>query len=44
MAAGPMERFAIHPIVPLEIGGVDVSFTNASLWMVIVVGGVKHSP
>lgn len=35
-----MEQFAVHPIVPLEIGGVDVSFTNASLWMVIVVASI----
>ena len=35
--AGPMEQFEVHTIVPLEIAGVDVSFTNASLWMMIVV-------
>lgn len=32
-----MEQFEVHPIVPIEVGGVDLSFTNASLWMVIVV-------
>jgi F-type H+-transporting ATPase subunit a len=32
-----MEQFEVTPIVPIEIGGFDVSFTNASLWMVIVV-------
>jgi len=32
--AGPLEQFEIKPIVPLEVGGVDVSFTNSSLWMV----------
>jgi F-type H+-transporting ATPase subunit a len=32
----PMEQFAIKPIVPLHIGGYDVSFTNQSLLMVIV--------
>ena len=31
-----MEQFEVHPIVPITIGNVDVSFTNASLWMVIV--------
>lgn len=31
-----MEQFAIKPIVPLHIGGYDVSFTNQSLLMVIV--------
>ena len=32
-----MEQFAINPIVPLHIAGYDVSFTNQSLLMVIVV-------
>ncbi|MGZ6021130.1 MAG: F0F1 ATP synthase subunit A [Rhizomicrobium sp.] len=32
----PMEQFAIKPIVPLHIGGYDVSFTNQSLLMVVV--------
>ena len=41
MAAGPMEQFEIHPIVPLEIGGIDISFTNSSLWMCIVVGSIS---
>ena len=31
-----MEQFEVRPIVPLHIGGLDVSFTNASLWMCIV--------
>lgn len=35
--ANPIEQFKIKPIIPLEIGGVDVSFTNSSLWMVISV-------
>ena len=35
-----MEQFEIHPIVPLHIGGFDVSFTNSSLWMCIVVACV----
>ena len=36
MAMNPMEQFTIKPIVPLHIGGYDVSFTNQSLLMVIV--------
>ena len=36
MAMNPMEQFAIKPIVPLHIGGYDVSFTNQSLLMVLV--------
>jgi len=35
-----MEQFEIHPIVPLQIGGVDISFTNSSLWMVVVAGSI----
>jgi F-type H+-transporting ATPase subunit a len=35
-----MEQFAIRPLVPLHIGGYDVSFTNQSLWMCIVVGAI----
>jgi len=34
--ASPMEQFEIRPIVPLHIGDLDISFTNASLWMCIV--------
>jgi F-type H+-transporting ATPase subunit a len=33
----PMHQFQVHPIVPINIGKLDASFTNASLWMVIVV-------
>lgn len=38
--AGPMEQFEILPIVPIKIGGVDISFTNSSLWMFIGVGAI----
>ena len=34
----PMHQFEIDRIVPLNIFGLDVSFTNASMWMVIAVG------
>lgn len=34
----PLHQFQIHPIVPLHIGGYDVSFTNSALWMVVSVG------
>ncbi len=33
--ADPMHQFQIQPIVPFHIGGVDLSFTNSSLWMMI---------
>jgi F-type H+-transporting ATPase subunit a len=32
-----MEQFEVRPIVPLHVGNLDISFTNASLWMCIVV-------
>ena len=35
--ADPISQFIIKPIVPLEIGGFDLSFTNSSLWMVIAM-------
>jgi F-type H+-transporting ATPase subunit a len=31
-----MEQFEVKPIVPIHVGGLDLSFTNASLWMCIV--------
>jgi F-type H+-transporting ATPase subunit a len=33
----PLEQFEIHPILPISVGGVDVSFTNSALWMAIAV-------
>ena len=38
--ASPVEQFKLKPLVPLEVGGVDLSFTNSSLWMAITVIGV----
>ena len=35
--AGPLEQFQIHSLIPIHLGGVDVSFTNAALLMCIVV-------
>ena len=34
----PLEQFEIHPILPINIGGLDVSFTNSALWMAIAAG------
>jgi F-type H+-transporting ATPase subunit a len=33
--ATPLEQFEIHPIVPIHIGGLDISFTNSAAMMVI---------
>lgn len=35
--AGPLEQFNITPLIPIHIGGVDLSFTNASFWMLLTV-------
>ena len=37
MAADPLEQFEITPIIPIQIGGLDISFTNSALWMTITV-------
>ena len=34
-AHGPLAQFEIHRIVELEAFGVDISFTNAALWMLL---------
>lgn len=33
--ASPLHQFEITKIIPLEIAGIDVSFTNSALWMMI---------
>ena len=41
MAAGkidPMHQFTVEPLVPLQVAGYDISFTNTSLWMVLALG------
>src|ERR1700722_5000251 len=47
----PLHQFEIHKLFPLSIKGIDVSFTNASLFMMIAVfavilflgGGISRS-
>ena len=47
----PLAQFEIKTLVPLEIGGIDASFTNSSLFMVLtvatgtlfLVGGMRKS-
>jgi F-type H+-transporting ATPase subunit a len=29
----PMHQFTVEPLVPLQVGGYDVSFTNSAAWM-----------
>jgi F-type H+-transporting ATPase subunit a len=33
----PMHQFTVEPLVPLHVGGVDISFTNSSLWLLLAL-------
>jgi F-type H+-transporting ATPase subunit a len=33
----PIHQFQLHPIIPIHVGGLDLSFTNSGLFMVVVV-------
>jgi len=37
VANDPIHQFQLNKLIPLEIGGVDISFTNSSLFMVVTV-------
>jgi F-type H+-transporting ATPase subunit a len=36
-AHSPLEQFEIQPILPIQVGDLNLSFTNSSLWMAIAV-------
>ena len=36
----PLKQFEIKPLVDLELFGIDISFTNSSLWMVITTSNI----
>ncbi len=36
-AQGPLAQFKIKPLVEMNLGGLDVSFTNSSAWMVVAI-------
>lgn len=38
--ASPLQQFEIATIKPLTLGGIDVSFTNSSLWMVLALASI----
>ena len=38
LSIDPMHQFVIHRIIPVKIGGLDLSFTNSALWMFVIVG------
>lgn len=39
--ASPLKQFEIKPIVDIQIGSVDLSFTNSSMWMVVAIAVVS---
>ena len=39
-AHNPLEQFEIRPLIPIEIGDVDLSFTNSAAFMVLTVAAV----
>ena len=41
MAINPMAQFEVKPLIPIHLGGYDISFTNEALWMCLVVGGLS---
>ncbi|MFC4272264.1 F0F1 ATP synthase subunit A [Sneathiella chungangensis] len=36
----PLAQFEIKRLIPMDVGGLDVSFTNASLFMVIAIAAI----
>jgi F-type H+-transporting ATPase subunit a len=36
-AVDPISQFALHPVVPIHIGGYDLSLTNCGLFMLLAV-------
>lgn len=41
MAKSPLEQFEIKELIPIEVAGVNISFTNSALWMVLAITGVS---
>jgi F-type H+-transporting ATPase subunit a len=39
-AHSPLAQFEIFPLHPIHFAGYDISFTNSSLWMVIVITAI----
>src|SRR5690554_6229535 len=42
--AGPIDQFQITPIVPIEVGGLDLSFTNSSAFMLLATSSRATVP
>ncbi len=41
MAYDPIHQFHIEKLIPIEIGGLDFSFTNSALFMALTVAGAS---
>ena len=39
--ANPIEQFNVYPLIEINLGGVDASFTNASALMVLTIASVS---
>jgi F-type H+-transporting ATPase subunit a len=35
--AGPLSQFEIKPLIPIKVGGIDLSFTNSALFMTLTL-------
>src|ERR1700734_1137616 len=35
--SGPMEQFEIKPLIPIHVGGLDLSYTNSALFMTFAI-------
>jgi F-type H+-transporting ATPase subunit a len=33
----PMHQFTVEPLLPLHVGGYDISFTNSAAWMLVTL-------
>jgi F-type H+-transporting ATPase subunit a len=41
VATDPIHQFQVNKLIPIEVGGVDFSFTNSALFMVLTVVGAS---
>ncbi len=41
MSNDPIHQFHLNKLIPLDIGGMDISFTNSSLFMVVTVAATS---
>ena len=39
VATSPLDQFEVTPILPIQVGGLDLSYTNSALFMTLAVAG-----